>query len=282
MKQISLIAIASVALATSAFAAPATMRVDYYHTGNDKRRALQPRSRRHRAAAVAGQPVAGRSTTRTSASISSRSSTPPAARSLYSRGFALDLRRMGDDRRSAEDEPHVLRVAAISRPSTSPARDRRSRSATRSNAFQEIWTLDDRSRRTSSSCSGSGTPTPAPLIKLHEARRSGDEARPADSRRRLHRGRARQVRARRAAADGRALRHVAVQGAQSATSTSGDSCPPAAQSGISRPSTGYLSRARRSAPRYDAFDSERYMLTFENQALPRHRRERARTNSSRS
>ncbi len=42
-------------------------------------------------------------------------------------------------------------------------------------------------------------------------------------------------------------------------------CPPAAESGISRPSTG-IYRARRSAPAYDAFGSERYILTFENRA----------------
>src|SRR4029453_15451164 len=36
LKRILLITIATVVLATSALAAPATMRVDYYHTGNDK------------------------------------------------------------------------------------------------------------------------------------------------------------------------------------------------------------------------------------------------------
>jgi IgA peptidase M64/peptidase M64-like protein len=41
-------------------------------------------------------------------------------------------------------------------------------------------------------------------------------------------------------------------------------CPPAAQSGISRPSTGIY---RRSLASYDAFGSERYILTFENRAL---------------
>src|SRR5262245_30672911 len=36
MKRIFLFLTAAIALATSALAAPATMRVDYYHTGNDK------------------------------------------------------------------------------------------------------------------------------------------------------------------------------------------------------------------------------------------------------
>ena len=41
-------------------------------------------------------------------------------------------------------------------------------------------------------------------------------------------------------------------------------CPPAAQSGISRPSTGVY---RDSLVTYDAFGSERYVLSFENRAL---------------
>ena len=41
-------------------------------------------------------------------------------------------------------------------------------------------------------------------------------------------------------------------------------CPPAAQSGISRPSTGIY---RDSLATYDAFGSERYVLSFENRAL---------------
>ncbi|HET9693935.1 MAG TPA: M64 family metallopeptidase [Steroidobacteraceae bacterium] len=43
-------------------------------------------------------------------------------------------------------------------------------------------------------------------------------------------------------------------------------CPPAAESGISRPSTG-VQRATPVGATYDAFGSERYVLTFENRAL---------------
>jgi hypothetical protein len=43
-------------------------------------------------------------------------------------------------------------------------------------------------------------------------------------------------------------------------------CPPAAQSGISRPSTGIYRRTPAGAS-YDAFGSERYILTFENRAM---------------
>jgi hypothetical protein len=43
-------------------------------------------------------------------------------------------------------------------------------------------------------------------------------------------------------------------------------CPPAAESGISRPSTG-IQRATPVGATYDAFGSERYILTFDNRAL---------------
>jgi hypothetical protein len=43
-------------------------------------------------------------------------------------------------------------------------------------------------------------------------------------------------------------------------------CPPAAQSGVSRPSTG-VQRASPAGATYDAFGSERYVLSFENRAL---------------
>lgn len=42
-------------------------------------------------------------------------------------------------------------------------------------------------------------------------------------------------------------------------------CPPAAESGVSRPSTG-IHRRSPAAATYDAFGSERYVLTFENRA----------------
>lgn len=43
-------------------------------------------------------------------------------------------------------------------------------------------------------------------------------------------------------------------------------CPPAAETGISRPSTG-MYRANPAGSTYDAFGSERYILSFENRAL---------------
>ena len=43
-------------------------------------------------------------------------------------------------------------------------------------------------------------------------------------------------------------------------------CPPAAESGISRPSTGLHRRSPVGAT-YDAFGSERYVLSFENRTM---------------
>ena len=43
-------------------------------------------------------------------------------------------------------------------------------------------------------------------------------------------------------------------------------CPPSEESGVSRPSTGFHRRSRVGAT-YDAFGSERYILTFENRSL---------------
>ena len=58
-------------------------------------------------------------------------------------------------------------------------------------------------------------------------------------------------------------------------------CPPAEESGISRPSTG-VHRRSRSARRYDAFGSERYVLDVREPRVARRRRATRRTTSSRS
>ena len=62
------------------------------------------------------------------------------------------------------------------------------------------------------------------------------------------------------------FQHLAVQGTRSATSTSGGSCPPAAESGISRPSQ-HIHKRSPLGTSYDTFDSERYILTVENKAF---------------
>ena len=133
------------------------------------------------------------------------------------------------------------------------------------NVFRDIWTftVDPADKFIAR---GAAAPDAGPLIKLHER---GDPATKLDL---LILGdgytaaRARQVRARRQAADGDLARDVAVQGARSATSTSGGSCRRRRSPGISRPSQDIYRRTPIGAI-YDAFDSERYMLTFENHAF---------------
>ena len=97
------------------------------------------------------------------------------------------------------------------------------------------------------------------------ARRARGQGRPAAARRRLHRrGMRREVPRRRRARDGGAVRCSPSRAA--ADFNVWGLCPPAAESGVSRPSTG-MHRASPAGATYDAFGSERYVLTFENRAL---------------
>ncbi len=148
-------------------------------------RALQPRSRRHRAAAVARQSRAADRRRPTAASTSSRSSTRRAggcstraasarstasgkrpakprrstARSRSRCGFRLPTRRCGSSSRSAT---RGTCSATSGRVTVDPA---------------DKFVAARRRRR-----------LPGALIKLHESGDPGDEAGSADSRRRLHRG----------------------------------------------------------------------------------------------
>ena len=71
---------------------------------------------------MAGQPAPRRSTTRTSASTSSRSATAPRTASLYSRGFASIYGEWETTAEAKQRAPHVPRVGAL--PRCPPARCR--------------------------------------------------------------------------------------------------------------------------------------------------------------
>ena len=182
------------------------MRVDYYHTGNDKEERFSLDRIVDRAAAVAGQRVRSRSTTRIAASISSKWWTAASGRMLYSRGFRVDLRRVGNDSRGADRSTARFRIAPLP-----GRRQRRRRSSSRSGIPRTPFRRSGRSpsiRPTSSSSVARGCRPPGSLIKIHEA---GDPAEKLDllcARRRLHRCRARQVRTRRPASGRRALFQV--------------------------------------------------------------------------
>ena len=165
-----------------------TMRVDYYHTGNAKEERFSLDRVVARAAAVAGQsgaadrrhqsrqvPVRGRRRRERTRAVLAR--------------VQLDLRRVGDDRRSRERSNRTfsesLRFPAPDKPVRIVVKKRDAR-----NVFRDVWTLSRRSgrqvRRAGGGRAGCGRADQAA-----RERRSGDEARPPDSRRRLHRARAR-------------------------------------------------------------------------------------------
>ena len=175
----------------------------------------------------------------------------------------LDLRRMGNDRRSEGDEPDLLRVAALP-----GARARRCAIVVKKrdarNVFRDVWTfkLDPADKFIAR---GAEPPDAGPLIKLHE---SGDPAKKLDL---LILGDGYTARER-GKFERDARRLVAVLLATSPfKERRGDIniwglSPAAAQSGVSRPSQRIYRRSPVGAT-YDAFDSERYVLTFENKAF---------------
>ena len=212
-----------------------TLRLDYYHTGTAKsetfavdRVVVEPR----RGRAIRR----GRSTTPTSASISSRSSTARPNRVVYSRGFSSifgEWETTDEAQRSRADVPGV---AAI--PDARARRSRSwSRSATRRTLFREVWTTTIDPADSSSITADAAVARAGD--RAAEERRSGHQGRSADSRRRLHRGRAARSSRRTPSGSSRSLfATVAIQGTASRDFNVWGLCPPAAESGISRPSHG--------------------------------------------
>ena len=213
----------------------------------------------------------GRSTTPTAASISSRSSTPRAARCSTR---AASARSTANGRRPAKRktiEPDVLRVAALSR--AGQAGPHRRQEARREERVPRIWTRRRRSRRQVRRARRRSADA-GPLIKLHE---SGDPATKLDL---LILG------------DG----YTAARARASSSATRGGSSttlfatspfkerqrdinvwglvPPAAQSGISRPSQQHLPpiAARRDLRRVRL---RALRADVREQGVSRHRRERA-------
>src|SRR5580765_363384 len=260
MKRVFLITIWAVALATSAVAAPATMRVDYYHTGNDKQEYFSLDR-----IVIEPLPWAGnvaRSIDRTNLGkyffevIDAASGT-----TLYSRGFASiygEWETTGEAQKMNRTFSESLRFPAVDKPARVSLKKRDAR-----NAWQEIWTfaIDPKDKFISK-----GLRTPAgPLIRLHDA---GDPATKLDL---LILGDGYTVAERpKFERDARKLMDVLF-----ATSPYKERkndinvwglSPGAAQSGVSRPSTGIYRRSPVGVS-YDAFDTERYMLTFENKTF---------------
>ncbi|PYR62157.1 MAG: hypothetical protein DMF91_07670 [Acidobacteria bacterium] len=250
-----------IAFAAPAFAAPPpTMRVDYYHTGNASEERFSLDRLVVEPLPWPGNPVRPIDETNRGKYFFEVVDAA-SGRTIFSRGFASIY---GEWETTAEAKAinrtvsESLRFPLVERPARIVLKKRDAR-----NAFREIWTftVDPSDRfieRGVSTAAG-------PLIALQD---SGDPARKLDllilgdgytaaERAKFERDARRLVDTLFATAPFRERRRdINVWGL----------CPPSAQSGISRPSQGIFRRSPVGAT-YDAFDSERYILTFENRAF---------------
>jgi IgA peptidase M64/peptidase M64-like protein len=253
---------------TSAFAAAQTMRVDYYHTGNDK-------EERFSLDRVRIEPLPWPGNPRRPIDDTNRGKyffevhDAASGRVIYSRGFSSIY---GEWETTAEAKEinrtfsESLRFPVPDAPVQIVVKKRDAR-----NVFREAWTLKiDPKDKFVDRAMAPGTPKPSgdsagPLIKLHE---SGDPATKLDL---LILGDG-YTAAERGKFERDARRLVALFFATSPFKERRQDinvwglCPAAAVSGISRPSQGIYRRSPVGAT-YDAFDSERYVLTFENKAF---------------
>ena len=243
------------------FAAPATMRVDYYHTGNDKEERLSLDR-----VVVEPLPWPGSPTKTIDATNLGKYFFEvvdvESGRVLYSRGFASiygEWETTGEAQSMNRTFSESLRFPAVDKPARVSVKKRDQR-----NAFKDIWTftLDPADKFI---VRGAKAPAAGALIKLHDA---GD---PADKLDLLILGDGY------TAAERGKFERDAKRLLQVFFSTSPFKerqrdinvwglVPPAPQSGISRPSQHIHQRSPLGTS-YDTFDSERYILTVENKAF---------------
>jgi hypothetical protein len=249
--------LAAVTVAVSA-AAPRTMRLDYYHTGT----ATEERFSLDR---VVIEPLpwpGGRAIDDTNLGkyffeVVDRATNRP----LFSRGFASiygEWEVTGAAKTATRTFHESLRFPAPDGPVQVVLKKRDSR-----NAFREIWSVlvDPKDMFVDSSKPAS----PGPLVEMQK---SGD---PADKVDFLIIGDGYTAAERsKFEKDARRLMEILFSVSPFKERRSDFNvwalCPPSAESGISRPSTGIHRRSRVGAT-YDAFGSERYVLTFENRLL---------------
>jgi hypothetical protein len=237
-----------------------TMRLDYYHTGNSSTEMFSVDRVVVEPLPWPGNPAKGIDDTNLGKYyfevIDRRSN-----RVLYSRGFASIYGEWEttDEAKSVNRTFHEsLRFPTPAGPVQVVVKKRDAQ-----NAFREIWSTlvdpDDRFVDRSK---------PAAPGELIELRKSGDPATKVDLLI-LGDGYTAAERGKFQADAKRLLDHLFATSPfkeQRASFNVWGLCPPAAESGISRPSTG----VHRSSPvgaTYDAFGSERYVLTFENRAF---------------
>jgi hypothetical protein len=241
-------------------AAGGTLRVDYYHTGNAKeerfsldRVVLEPLP-------WPGNPARSIDTTNRGKYLFEVVDAA-SGRLLYSRGFSSiygEWETTGEAATINRTFSESLRFPAPDQPVRIVVKKRDPR-----NVFREAWTIDvDPGDKF---VTPGAAPDAGALITLHH---SGDPATKLDF---LILGDGYTARER-AKFERDARRLVATLFATSPFKERQRDinvwglCPPAAQSGISRPSQHVYRRSPIGAT-YDAFDSERYVLTFENKAF---------------
>jgi hypothetical protein len=241
--------------AVASAAPPRTMRLDYYHTGT----ATEERFSLDRVVVeplpwAGGRPIDDTNLGKYFFEVIDRRSNLP----IYSRGFASiygEWEATGEAKTQARTFHESLRFPAPDGPVQVVLKKRDPR-----NAFREVWSVlvDPKDMFVDSSKPAS----PGPIIEIQK---SGDPAEKVDF---LIVGDGYTAAERpKFEKDARRLMDILFSFEPFKQHRSDFNvwglCPPSEESGISRPSTGVHRRSRVGAT-YDAFGSERYVLTFEN------------------
>jgi len=239
---------------------PRTMRVDYYHTGNATQELFSLDRVVVEPLAWPGNPQKAIDETNLGKylfEVRDRSTN----RLLYSRGFASVYGEW-----ETTDEAKVMNRTfheSLRFPTPQMAVQVVLKKRDAANAFREVWSLvvDPKDMFVDSAT----MPAPAPLIEIEK---NGDPATKVDF---LIMGDG-YTAAERSKFERDARRLLELLFATSPYKEHRKDfnvwglCPPAAESGISRPSTG-IHRTSPLGTSYDAFGSERYVLTFDNRAM---------------
>jgi hypothetical protein len=253
--------LALLAVGRAAAVPPHTLRVDYYHTGN----ATEERFSLDR---LVIEPLAWPGNPAKPLDDTNRGKyffeviDAASGRTLYSRGFASiygEWETTGEAKQINRTFSESLRFPALDKPARIVVKKRDAK-----NQFQNVWTItvdpaDKFIER------GAATVDAGGLLKLHAA---GDPATKLDF---LILGDG-YTSTERAKFERDAKRLVGILFATSPFKERQQDinvwglCPASADSGISRPSQGIHKRTPVGAT-YDAFDSERYVLTFDNRAF---------------
>jgi hypothetical protein len=242
-------------------AAPQTMRVDYYHTGNDKEERFSLDRVVVEPLPWAGNPARPIDTT-DRGKYFFEVADAKSGRVLYSRGFSSiygEWETTAEARAINRTFSESLRFPAADAPVRITVKKRDAK-----NVFREAWTFDV-DPRDKFVQRGASAMDVGPLIRIHNV---GDPAEKLDllvlgdgytarERGKFERDARRLVKAFFETTPFKERqRDINVWGL----------VPPSPQSGVSRPSQG-IHRRTPLGTTYDAFDSERYILTFENKAF---------------